>query len=136
MAKQVKYFKFQEVQEEDTKVGFIEVGVDVEVIRIKNGYVVLKAPTAAKLQEVITAQDARINVQELTKQEFKDATADAQVIKAIDEAVDARIRQKYTLGEELSMYHKADTVQEKIDFLAYRQEQILIGREQKAELGL
>ena len=47
-----------------------------------------------------------------------------------------RIREKYSLDDELSMNYKADDSSSKIAFLDYRNEQIAICKEQKAELGL
>ena len=47
-----------------------------------------------------------------------------------------RIREKYTLDDELSMVYKSAESISKVEFLAYRQEQVNIAKEQKAELGL
>ena len=130
------YVKFNEINTGATTLTFNEVGVKVEVKKIAKGYAVLKADNLADINEVIDAQDAQIEVSQISKELFVDATKDAEIVKAIDAAVGMRIRERYSLDDELSMNYKADDSSSKIAFLAYRDEQIAICKEQKAELGL
>ena len=134
--KKIKYVKYTEVEKEDTTLAFNEMGVDVEVKKIAPGYAVLFADTVGAINTVIDAQSEEISVSIITKDLFVDATSNSQTVKAIESAVDMRIRDKYTLGDELSMNHKLETSASKIAYLAFRQEQIDICKEQKAELGL
>lgn len=130
-----KYIKYSEIDTGETTLTFNEVGTTVEVKKIKKGFVVLKAENLEDINAVIDAQDPQIEVSQISKELFVDSVKDAEIVKAIDAAVGMRIRAKYTLDDELSMAYKTDSIS-KIEFLAFRQEQINIAKEQKAELGL
>jgi hypothetical protein len=130
------YLKYNDVDTGETTITFNEVGTTVEVKKIQKGFVVLKAENLADITAVIDAQDPAIEVSQISKELFVEATKDAEVVKAIDAAVGMRIREKYTLDDELSMAYKANDSISKVEFLAYRQEQVNIAKEQKAELGL
>lgn len=130
------YLKYNDVDTGETTITFNEVGTTVEVKKIQKGFVVLKAENLADITAVIDAQDPAIEVSQISKELFVEATKDAEIVKAIDAAVGMRIREKYTLDDELSMAYKADDSISKVEFLAYRQEQVNIAKEQKAELGL
>lgn len=130
------YVKYNEVNTGETTLTFIEVGTTVEVKRLGKGFAVLKAENLSDINEVIDAQDSQIEVSQISKELFLDSVKDSEIVKAIDAAVGMRIREKYTLDDELSMNYKADDNAEKVQFLEFRQEQIQIGRDQKAELGL
>lgn len=130
------YVKFNEVNTGETTLTFIEVGTTVEVKRLGKGFAVLKAENLSDINEVIDAQDSQIEVSQISKELFLDSVKDSETIKAIDAAVGLRIRERYTLDEELSMAYKPETSSSKIAFLEFRQEQINIAKEQKAELGL
>lgn len=130
------YLKYNDVDTGETTITFNEVGTTVEVKKIKKGFVVLKAENLADITAVIDAQDPAIEVSQISKELFVEATRDAEIVKAIDASVGMRIREKYTLDDELSMAYKpADSIS-KVEFLAFRQEQVNIAKEQKAELGL
>jgi len=130
------YVKYNDVNTGETTITFNECSLDVEVKKIKKGFVVLKAENLTDITAVIDAQDPAIEVSQISKELFVEATKDAEIVKAIDASVGMRIREKYTLDDELSMAHKADDSISKVEFLAYRQEQVNIAKEQKAELGL
>ena len=130
------YLKYNDVDTGVTTITFNEVGAMVEVKKIQKGFVVLKAENLADITAVIDAQDPAIEVSQISKELFVEATKDAEIVKAIDAAVSMRIREKYTLDDELSMAYKADDPIPKVEFLAFRQEQVNIAKEQKAELGL
>lgn len=130
------YLKYNDVDTGETTITFNEVGTTVEVKKIQKGFVVLKAENLADITAVIDAQDPAIEVSQISKELFVEATKDAEIVKAIDAAVGMRIREKYTLDDELSMAYKADDSISKVEFLAFRQEQVNIAKEQKAELGL
>lgn len=130
------YLKYNDVDTGETTITFNEVGTIVEVKKIQKGFVVLKAENLADITAVIDAQDPAIEVSQISKELFIEATKDAEIVKAIDAAVGMRIREKYTLDDELSMVYKADDSISKVEFLAFRQEQVNIAKEQKAELGL
>lgn len=130
------YLKYNDVDTGETTITFNEVGTIVEVKKIQKGFVVLKAENLIDITAVIDAQDPAIEVSQISKELFVEATKDAEIVKAIDAAVGMRIREKYTLDDELSMAYKADDSISKVEFLAYRQEQVNIAKEQKAELGL
>lgn len=130
------YVKYNEVNTGETTLTFIEVGTTVEVKRLGKGFAVLKAENLSDINEVIDAQDSQIEVSQISKELFLDSVKDSETIKAIDAAVGLRIRERYTLDEELSMAYKPETSSSKIAFLEFRQEQINIAKEQKAELGL
>lgn len=130
------YLKYNDVDTGVTTITFNEVGAMVEVKKIQKGFVVLKAENLADITAVIDAQDPAIEVSQISKELFVEATKDAEIVKAIDAAVSMRIREKYTLDDELSMAYKADDSISKVEFLAFRQEQVNIAKEQKAELGL
>ena len=130
------YVKYSEINTGATTLTFNEVGVKVEVKRIAKGYAVLKADELVDINDVIDAQDSQIQVSQISKELFVAATKDAEIVKAIDNSVGMRIREVYSLDDELSMAYKADDSSTKIAFLAYRDEQIAICKEQKAELGL
>lgn len=130
------YVKYNEVNTGETTLTFIEVGTTVEVKRLGKGFAVLKAENLSDINEVIDAQDSQIEVSQISKELFLDSVKDSEIVKAIDAAVGMRIREKYTLDDELSMAYKADDNIEKIAFLNFRAEQIAIGRDQKAEIGL
>lgn len=130
------YVKYNEVNTGETTLTFIEVGTTVEVKRLGKGFAVLKAENLSDINEVIDAQDSQIEVSQISKELFLDSVKDSETIKAIDAAVGLRIRERYTLDEELSMAYKSETSSSKIAFLEFRQEQINIAKEQKAELGL
>lgn len=130
------YVKYNEINTGETTLTFNEVGTVVEVKKIAKGFAVLKAENLSDINAIIDAQDSQIEVSQISKELFLDSVKDSEIVKAIDAAVSMRIREKYTLDDELSMNYKADDDAEKIAFLAFRTEQIQIGREQKAELGL
>lgn len=130
------YVKYDEINTGETTISFNEVGVDVEVKKIAKGFAILKGENLESINNVIDAQDPLINVSQLTKELFVDATKDSETVKAIDAAVGLRIRAKYSLDDELSMAHKTNESASKVEFLAFRQEQIDIAKEQKAEIGL
>mgnify|MGYP000977433623 CR=1 FL=1 len=130
------YLKYNDVDTGETTITFNEVGTTVEVKKIQKGFVVLKAENLADITAVIDAQDPAIEVSQISKELFVEATKDAEIVKAIDAAVGMRIREKYTLDDELSMVYKSAESISKVEFLAYRQEQVNIAKEQKAELGL
>ena len=130
------YLKYNDVDTGETTITFNEVGTTVEVKKIKKGFVVLKAENLADITAVIDAQDPAIEVSQISKELFVEATKDAEIVKAIDASVGMRIREKYTLDDELSMAYKADDSIPKVEFLAFRQEQVNIAKEQKVELGL
>lgn len=130
------YLKYNDVDTGVTTITFNEVGAMVEVKKIQKGFVVLKAENLADITAVIDAQDPAIEVSQISKELFVEATKDAEIVKAIDAAVGMRIREKYALDDELSMSYKADASISKVEFLAFRQEQVNIAKEQKAELGL
>lgn len=130
------YVKYNEVNTGETTLTFNEVGTVVEVKKIAKGFAVLKAENLSDINEVIDAQDSQIEVSQISKELFLDSVKDSETVKVIDAAVGLRIRERYTLDEELSMAYKPETSSSKIAFLEFRQEQIQIGREQKAELGL
>ena len=130
------YVKYNDVDTGATTITFNEVGTTVEVKKIKKGFVVLKAENLADITAVIDAQDPAIEVSQISKELFVEATKESETVKAIDAAVGMRIRERYSLEDELSMNYKANDSSSKIAFLAYRDEQIAICKEQKAELGL
>ena len=130
------YVKYNDVNTGETTITFNEIGTTVEVKKIAKGFVVLKAENLADITAVIDAQDPAIEVSQISKELFVEATKDAEIVKAIDAAVGMRIREKYTLDDELSMVYKSAESISKVEFLAYRQEQVNIAKEQKAELGL
>lgn len=130
------YVKYNEVNTGETTLTFNEIGTAVEVKRIDKGYAVLKAENLTDINTLIDAQDTAIEVSQISKELFVDAVKDSEIVKAIDAAVGLRIREKYTLDDELSMAYKSETSNSKIAFLEFRQEQIKIAKEQKEELGL
>lgn len=130
------YVKYNEINTGTTTLTFNEIGTAVEVKKIGKGFAVLKAENLTDINNLIDAQESEIQVSQISKELFAEAVKDSETIKAIDAAVGLRIREKYTLDDELSMNYKADDNAEKVQFLAFRQEQIQIGRDQKAELGL
>ena len=130
------YVKYHEINTGATTLTFNEFGVKVEVKKIAKGYAILKADNLADINEVIDAQDAQIEVSQISKELFVDATKDSETVKAIDAAVGMRIRAKYSLGDVLSMAYKSAESSSKIAFMEFRTEQIAIAKEQKEELGL
>ena len=130
------YVKYNEVNTGETTLTFNEIGTAVEVKRIDKGYAVLKAENLTDINTLIDAQDTAIEVSQISKELFVDAVKDSEIVKAIDAAVGLRIREKYTLDDELSMAYKSETSNSKIAFLEFRAEQIAIAKEQKEELGL
>ena len=130
------YVKYNEVNTGETTLTFNEIGTAVEVKKIQKGFSVLKSENLTDINTLIDAQDVAIEVSQISKELFVEAVKDSETVKAIDAAVGMRIREKYTLDDELSMAYKADDSISKVEFLAYRQEQVNIAKEQKAELGL
>lgn len=130
------YLKYNDVDTSETTITFNEVGTTVEVKKIQKGFVVLKAENLADITAVIDAQDPAIEVSQISKELFVEATKESETVKAIDAAVGMRIRTKYSLDDELSMAHKSAESSSKIAFMEFRAEQIAIAKEQKAELGL
>jgi len=130
------YVKYNEIDTGDTTLTFREVGTVVKVKKITKGFAVLTADELADINTCIDAQDSAIEVTQISKELFVEATKDSEAVKAIDAATGMRIRTKYSLDDELSMNYKANDSASKIEFLAFRQEQINIAKEQKAELGL
>lgn len=130
------YIKYNNVNTGETTITFNEVGTTVEVKKIAKGFVVLKAENLADITAVIDAQDPAIEVSQISKELFVDATKESETVKAIDAAVGMRIRDKYSLDDELSMAYKSAESSSKIAFMEFRTEQIAIAKEQKEVLGL
>lgn len=130
------YVKYNEINTGESTLTFNEVDVKVEVKKLSKGYAALKADELVDINKVIDAQDPQIEVSQISKELFVESVKDSETVKAIDATVGMRIRQKYSLDDELAMAYKADDSNSKIAFLAYRDEQIAICKEQKAELGL
>lgn len=130
------YVKYNEVNTGETTLTFNEIGTAVEVKKIQKGFSVLKSENLTDINTLIDAQDVAIEVSQISKELFVEAVKDSETVKAIDAAVGMRIREKYTLDDELSMAYKADDSISKVEFLVYRQEQVNIAKEQKAEVGL
>ena len=130
------YVKYNEVNTGETTLTFNEIGTAVEVKKIQKGFSVLKSENLIDINTLIDAQDVAIEVSQISKELFVEAVKDSETVKAIDAAVGMRIREKYTLDDELSMAYKADDSISKVEFLVYRQEQVNIAKEQKAEVGL
>lgn len=130
------YVKYNEVVTDETTLTFNEVGTNVKVKKIAKGFAVLVADDLSDINTVIDAQDPAIQTSQISKELFVEATKESEAVKAINAAVGIRIRDKYSLDDELSMTYKADDSISKVEFLAFRQEQINIAKEQRAELGL
>ena len=130
------YVKYNDVNTGETTITFNEVGTTVEVKKIAKGFAVLKAENLADITAVIDAQDPAIEVSQISKELFVDATKESEVVKVINAGVGMRIRAKYSLDDELSMTYKADDSISKVEFLTFRENQINIAKAQRAELGL
>lgn len=132
----VSYVKYTEINTGETTLTFNQIGTNVEVINISKGLVVLKGEQQKQIDDCIDNQNELIQASKISKEVFMELAKDSEIIKAIDAATGLRIRAKYSIDDELSMAYKADDNIEKIAFLNFRAEQIAIGRDQKAELGL
>lgn len=131
----IEYVKFQEKKDQFTTFTFNQLNEKVKVNRIEKGYVTLVG-TRSDIVELIGMQDSVIEVHVVPKEQFLQEVKNCHLLKVIDDATSVRIREKYSLSDELSMNYKADDNPEKIAFLEYRAEQIQKGRSQKEELGL
>lgn len=131
----IEYVKFQEKKDQFTTFTFNQLNEKVKVNRIERGYVTLVG-TRSDIIELIELQDSIIEVHIVPKEQFLEEVKNCHLLKVINDATSARIREKYSLSDELSMNYKADDNPEKIAFLQYRAEQIEKGRLQKAEIGL
>lgn len=132
----VSYVKYTEINTGETTLTFNQIGTNVEVINISKGLVVLKGEQQKQIDDCIDNQNELIQASKISKEAFAELAKDSEIVKAIDDATGLRIRAKYSIGDELSMAYKADDNIEKIAFLNFRAEQIAIGRDQKAEIGL
>lgn len=132
----VSYVKYTEINTGETTLTFNQIGTNVEVINISKGLVVLKGEQQKQIDDCIDNQNELIQASKISKEAFSELAKDSEIIKAIDAATSLRIRAKYSIADELSMAYKADDNIEKIAFLNFRAEQIAIGRDQKAEIGL
>ena len=132
----ISYAKFSEVNNGETTLTFNQLNPDVEVKVVSKGLVVLKGEQQKQIDDCIDNQNELIQASKISKEAFAELAKDSEIVKAIDDATGLRIRAKYSIGDELSMAYKADDNIEKIAFLNFRAEQIAIGRDQKAELGL
>jgi len=131
----VVYVKHKELKDEYTTISFVSSKESVKVNRIDTGYITLVGSKSA-VNELIAAQDARIEVVIISKEQFLEEMKDSHILRVIDEATGLRIRERYTVEQELSMLHKKSDDPEKIEYLAFREEQLEVGRAQKNELGL
>lgn len=131
----IEYVKFQEKKDQFTTFTFNQLNEKVKVNRIEKGYVTLVG-TRSDIIELIELQDSIIEVHIVPKEQFLEEVKNCHLLKVIDNATSERIREKYSLSDELSMNYKVEDNPEKIAFLQYRAEQIEKGRLQKAEIGL
>ena len=132
----VSYAKYSEINTGETTLTFNQLDTNVEVITISKGLVVLKSLEQKNIDDCIDNQNPQISAVKISKEVFTELAKDSEAVKAIDFAIGARIRAKYSLEDELSMNYKANDNPEKIAFLEYREEQIELGRNQKKEMGL
>lgn len=130
------YVKYNEIDTGETTLTFKEVGTIVKVKRIAKGFIVLEAENTVDINTIIDAQDPAIEVSQISKELFVEATKESEVVKVINAGVGMRIRAKYSLDDELSMTYKADDSISKVEFLTFRENQINIAKAQRAELGL
>ena len=131
----VSYAKYSEINTGETTLTFNQLDTNVEVITISKGLVVLKSLEQKNIDDCIDNQNPQISAVKISKEVFTELAKDSEAVKAIDFAIGARIRAKYSLGDELSMNYKANDNPEKIAFLEYREDQIELVRNQKEEMG-
>lgn len=136
MTKVYSYIKFTEIDNGETTLTFNEIGSKVEVKVLKKGFAVLKGDSQNDINELIDSQRSEISSTQIPKELFMAEIIDCEAIKAIDEATGLRIRNRYSINDELAMNYKDENHPEKIEFLRFRDEQIRISRDQKQELGL
>ncbi|QNK85967.1 hypothetical protein HOO31_04990 [Aliarcobacter cryaerophilus] len=130
-----RYIKYSDVKDEYTTITLVHIpGTEIKII--DKGFAVISSELEENINTFIDSQDERLSITQIPKEVFLEAVKDCHLIKVIDEATGKRIRDKYTIEQELSMLHKEATDPRKIEYLEFRDIHLEIGRKQKEEIGL
>lgn len=113
-----KYVRFEEVQDEYSKVTFLQKNEDVKVNFFDKPIVSIEADDENLIDELISFQDERINCIEITKDEFRQIfklTSQYQRIldvsaEVLDKATEP-IKKEYPLEERESFFLQIDEAQ-------------------------
>lgn len=130
-----KYVKFEKKEYGASTKEFRDLNEDVVVNHFSVDVVSLMADNELLIDEVIDKQEAEINCEVITQDEFRELVSDSLQLQRIREVVKEKIAQRYDLADEIAINKKAADDAKKIAYDAYVSDCIFVSDELKAEIG-
>ena len=130
-----KYIKFEEIKDGATTHTVVDKLEDVKIHYFSVDVASIEAQNEADIDETIALQDAVINCEEITQDEFKALVTNSAQLCRIREVIAAEIAKKYTFADELAMSKRANDDVKRVAYEAYVISCINIGNELKASIG-
>lgn len=130
-----KYVKFNEAQNEFTKLRFVGSVEGVEVHSFSVNVVSLESESEESIDTLIAMQPVEIGCVVITKTEFQELVSDSLQINRIREVTKSKIASKYDPADEIALLKKDATDAKRVAYEAYVAECVAYGDELKAKIG-
>ena len=130
-----KYVKFIKVIDDITSYEFRGGSDEVKVNHFDGGVASIESEIESAIDNLIDAQDSKINCEEITYDEFFELVRYSDQIKRINAQVKEKIALRYDLADELALRKRDITDAKRISYEEYVGECIFFGNKLKEQIG-